>query len=79
MYDQYTEDKLVEQPAIALLNSLGWKPLNCYEETFGPGGTLGRETSSDVILVSRLRPVLGKLNRSLPDDAIALAIQEIAA
>jgi type I restriction enzyme R subunit len=54
----YTEDALVEQPAIALFQELGWQYLNCYYERFGPDGTLGRETSQEVVLVPRLRDAL---------------------
>ncbi len=39
----YTEDHLVEQPAIQLLqDDLGWVHLNCYSELFGEAGTLAR-------------------------------------
>ena len=40
----YTEDQLVEQPAIGLFAELGWHTVSALEETFGAGGTLGRET-----------------------------------
>ena len=40
----YTEDQLVEQPAIGLFAGLGWQTVSAMEETFGAGGTLGRET-----------------------------------
>lgn len=40
----YSEDQLVEQPAIGLFASLGWQTVSALEETFGVGGTLGRET-----------------------------------
>jgi type I restriction enzyme, R subunit len=73
----YTEDSLVEQPAIALLSDLGWETTDCYEETFGAGGTLGRETSSEVVLLSRLRPALHRLNPALPEVAIELAVEEL--
>ena len=43
----YTEDQLVEQPAIGLFAELGWTPVSALEETFGAGGTLGRETKGD--------------------------------
>jgi type I restriction enzyme R subunit len=36
MTDLYTEDSLVEQPAIALFAQLGWLTANCYHETLGP-------------------------------------------
>ena len=49
--NQYTEDFLVEQPAMELLQSMGWEIKNCYDEAFGKDGTLGRETASDVVLL----------------------------
>jgi len=77
MFSTYTEDALVEQPAIAMLQSLGWEHLDCYEETFGPGGTLGRDTPSDVVLVSRLQSALKKLNPTLPAETFVSAIEEL--
>jgi type I restriction enzyme, R subunit len=74
---QYSEDSLVEQPAIALFAELGWETADCYHETFGAEGTLGRETSSEVVLVLRLRPALERLNPNLPAEAIQLAIDEL--
>ena len=55
MTHAYTEDQLVEQPAIGLFAELGWSTVSALEETFGPTGTLSRETKGDVVLVSRLR------------------------
>ena len=49
----YTEDQLVEQPAIALFAKLGWTTVSAMDETFGPTGTLGRETKSEVVLTPR--------------------------
>jgi len=51
----YTEDQLVEQPAIGLFAELGWQTVSALEETFGATGTLLRETKGEVVLVSRLR------------------------
>lgn len=31
----YSEDQLVEQPAIGLFAALGWQTLSAMEETFG--------------------------------------------
>jgi len=73
----YSEDILIEQPAIVLPNKLGGEPLNCYEETFGSGSTLGRETSSEVVLVSRPVPALEKLNPPLPLEAFTPTIGEL--
>jgi len=53
MPGDFSEDALIEQPAIALLGELGWHTANCYHETFGEHGALGRETSAEVVLVYR--------------------------
>jgi type I restriction enzyme R subunit len=74
----YTEDQLVEQPAIGLFGTLGWQTVSALEETFGPGGTLGRETKGEVVLVDRLRAALVKLNDGLPAEAIQTGIDELA-
>ena len=73
----FSEDAAVEQPAIALFGELGWDTANCYTETYGPTGSLGRENRGEVVLASRLRPALEKLNPSLPAEAIELAIEEL--
>jgi type I restriction enzyme R subunit len=73
----YTEDQLVEQPAIGLFAELGWETVSAMEETFGENGTLGRETKSEVILTSRLRVSLKKINPTLPPEAIEAAIEEL--
>lgn len=62
----YTEDQLVEQPAIQLFAELGWETLSASDEMLGAGGLLGRETKSEVVLGARLRKVLMRLNPSLP-------------
>ena len=51
----YTEDQLVEQPAIGLFADLGWQTVSAMEETFGPDGTLGRETKGEVVLAREER------------------------
>jgi hypothetical protein len=38
----YSEDLLVEQPAIGLFAMLDWQTASALEETFGAGGTLAR-------------------------------------
>jgi len=73
----YTEDTLVERPAMELLHTLGWDILNCYDEKFGKDGTLGRETPSEVVLVRHLREALFRLNPKMDSSAIDLAIEEI--
>jgi type I restriction enzyme R subunit len=66
----YTEDSLIEQPAIKLFDDLGWDTLNCWEEAFGADSPLGRENRGDVVLVNRLRTALEKLNLGSPQLAI---------
>ena len=73
----YTEDQLVEQPAIRLFADLGWTTLSAMEETFGATGTLQRETKGDAVLVARLRAALQRLNPALPSEAIATAIDDL--
>ena len=77
MTHAYTEDQLVEQPAIGLFAELGWKTVSAAEEAFGPGGTLGRETKGEVVLLPQLRAALERLNPTLPPDAISAAIDEL--
>ena len=74
----YSEDQLVEQPAIGLMSQLGWQTLCALEETFGPGGTLGRDTKGEVVLVPRLRAALVALNPGLPAEAVQAAIDELS-
>lgn len=73
----HTEDQSVEQPAIALFEELGWTHINAFRETFGPRGTLGRESEQEVVLTRYLRPALERLNPDMPPDAIEQAIIEI--
>ena len=74
----YTEDQLVEQPAIGLFADLGWQTVSAMEETFGANGTLGRETKGEVVLTGRLREALVRLNPAMPAEAINNAIDDIA-
>ena len=73
----YTEDHLVEQPAMELLKSIGWETENCYEEVFGKEGTLGREATSEVVLTRYLRDAINRLNPNVSIDAVDIAIEEI--
>ena len=74
----YSEDGLVEQPAIQLFAELGWETLSASDEVMGASGTLGRETKSEVVLAVRLRNVLVRLNPSLPPEAISAAVDELS-
>ena len=73
----WTEDALVERPAIALLEKLGWETVNTYDEFDHGPSTLGRETQAEIVLTARLRPALQRLNPDAAPEAIRLAIEEL--
>ncbi|SNC74480.1 type I restriction enzyme, R subunit [Marinobacter sp. es.048] len=73
----YSEDALVEQPAIELFGDLGWDTANLYGEWSGTVSSEGRLTQRDVVLVPRLRVALEMLNPELPTDALEKAIEEL--
>jgi type I restriction enzyme R subunit len=70
----YTEDQLVEQPTIGLFAELGWVTVSALEETFGATGKLLRVTNGEVVLVSRLRAALERLNPALPPEAVTVTV-----
>ena len=73
----YTEQELIEQPAIELLKELGWEHINALYETLDPSGTLGRDNQSEIILQSRLRNAIKRLNPDLPSEAFDLVYEEL--
>ena len=77
MPHDYTEEHLVEQPAISLFAELGWQTVSAFEEVFGATGTLGRETPGEVVLEVQLRAALERLNPTLPAEAITAAVDEL--
>ena len=77
MANSFTEDALVEQPAIGLFDALQWNTFSALQETFGTGADLGRDTKGEVVLVARLRTALESLNAGLPPEAIQTAIDEL--
>lgn len=73
----FSEDSLIEQPTIEIFQSLGYDYQNCFDETFGKNSSIGRNTSSEVVLKPRLKTALLKLNPQLPPEAISNAIDEL--
>lgn len=73
----YSEDSLVEQPAIELFKSLGWETANLYGEWTGSHSSEGRQTQQEVVLQPRLLSVLERLNPDLPLDALDKALEEL--
>jgi len=77
MTNEYSESILVEQPAIELFEELGYETANCFYEQVSENSTLGRQTTQEVVLVSRLRAALKRLNHDLPAESIESAIEEL--
>ena len=78
-YDlDFSEDGLVEQPSIELLETLGWDFVNCMEEAFPSVGRseLGRETRRDVLLLTRLEEAIQRLNPDLESAAVTATVEE---
>ena len=74
----YTEDELIEQPAIALLAELGWETVDARNEFAGSTSSLGRESRSEVILTDRLRLALVRLNPDASSVAIVQAVDDLS-
>lgn len=74
---EYIESSLVESPAVELFKELSYETFNCFNETYGSNGTLGRKTSGEVVLISRLRFALEKLNSEADSEAIDQAIEKL--
>jgi len=78
MIKDYTENTLVEKPAIELFSELGWQYQDGFHEFDNIGGSpLGRETKSEVVLKSKLRIALLKLNPDVSPDLIEDTINEL--
>ncbi|MBP7792605.1 MAG: type I restriction endonuclease subunit R [Candidatus Goldbacteria bacterium] len=78
--NDYSESALIEKPAMDLFSKLGWSVQNCFHEFDENGKSfLGRETKADVILVSKLKPALQKINPSLPETVLDEAIKILTA
>lgn len=75
----YTEDQLVEQPAIGLFAELGWSVAAPPPNAGVAGeprdaGLLVRETKGEVVLVPWLRAALEIVIPKLPLEAVTAAI-----
>ncbi len=74
-----SEDRLVQATFAAhLKDKLGWDSVTAWnDETFGPGGTLGRASTSETVLTRDLRAALQRLNPELPPSAIDDALRAL--
>ena len=77
MQNSYSEDQLVEQTAIALLAEMGWETLDCYDEFDQGISPLSRENRGEVVLTTRLRAALERLNPDASSEAIEGAIEKL--
>ncbi|MDD2598983.1 MAG: type I restriction endonuclease subunit R [Kiritimatiellae bacterium] len=76
---EYTEDALVQTiMADYLHDHLGWRSVYAYnQETFGPGGLLGRNNDREVVLTLTLHGKLKELNPGFPEQAYSDALRQI--
>lgn len=79
----YSEDNLVEQATVDVLESLGWSVTTAWhKEKFDGNATLGRDDKSQVILKKTLLEKLKEFNPDLPErayiDAYLQIIQRVA-
>jgi type I restriction enzyme R subunit len=74
-----SEDRLVQATfAVHLKEKLGWDTVYAFnDETFGPGGTLGRASTSEAVLTRDLRAAFERLNPDLPPSAIDDAMRAL--
>ena len=80
MPSAYTEDGLVEQPAIELFQALDWEFVNAYQEELATPeskGTLGRETRNEVVLKSVLTDKLREFNPGIPLEQIENVLKDL--
>ena len=76
--NNYTESKLVEQPAIKIFrDELGYEYIDAYHEDYGENSLLGRGERNEVVLSRRLQNSLIRLNPDVPEEALPLAIDEL--
>ena len=72
-----SEDGSVEQPALALLEELGWSRVNLMNETPGPANPSGRTSIRQTHLPTRLQAALKRINPAATPEALTLAEAEL--
>lgn len=74
-----SEDRLVQKTfADHLHDILGWNTVYTHNtETFGPNGTLGRDSERDAVLKRELRSAIGRLNPEIPESAREQALEKL--
>src|SRR3989338_1488176 len=76
--NQFTEDQLVEQTVISLVKKL-WGGKACHINAYKDedDAKLGREHRGEVVLKKFLLPALQKLNPTIPEPLLTMAIDEL--
>lgn len=72
-----SEDGLVEKPALALLQQLGWQHVDLHGEQPGPDNPTGRTSFQQAYFPAHLKAALRKLNPALPAEALNTAEAEL--
>ncbi len=72
-----SEGGIVERPALALLQDLGWQHVDLHNEQPGPANPTGRTTFHQPYLAAYLKDALCKLNPTLPAEALLEAEAEL--
>ena len=71
---EYTENSLVERPALVLLEELGWQTAVGFDEK---AKELGRDNQTEPVLSRRLKEAVQRLDPTLADDSVGKAIERI--
>lgn len=72
-----SEDGIVEKPALALFQELGWQHVDLHGEQPGPANPTGRTSFQQTYFPAYLKAALRKLNPTLPAEALDQAEAEL--
>lgn len=72
-----SEDGIVEKPALALLQELGWQHVDLHGEQPGPTNPTGRTSFQQAYFPAYLKAALRKMNPALPAEALNEAEVEL--
>lgn len=72
-----SEDGIVEKPALALLQELGWQHVDLHGEQPGPANPTGRISFQQTYFPAHLKAALRKLNPTLSTEALVHAEEEL--
>lgn len=73
----FGENNSVETPTIKIFESLGWSSKDLMYEKFGSTGELKREDTGEVVIISKLRQALERINPKAVTEDIEEAILDL--